>query len=206
MPVFHCVQDNVHLNRPQSGCGVWHCASRTTVMGDCDGQTILTIEGLGTVDNPHPIQQAFIDQNPGATAAHSRMLAALQIYAQKLSAQAVAQWFDVTVYLLDAKDGVVFVIADASQQISYGQWLQGERLNLIMKSGQVPKDASKYTIPGTVFPGWTFPPRPPATSFIRIMFACPVCCTVGMYVLRRRVRNSSVSTKVRSSGCPEVRR
>ena len=74
MPVFHCVQDNVHLNRPQSGCGVWHCASRTTVMGDCDGQTILTIEGLGTVDNPHPIQQAFIDQNPGATAAHSRML------------------------------------------------------------------------------------------------------------------------------------
>ena len=152
MPVFHCVQDNVHLNRPQSGCGVWHCASRTTVMGDCDGQTILTIEGLGTVDNPHPIQQAFIDQNPGATAAHSRMLAALQIYAQKLSAQAVAQWFDVTVDLLDVKDGVVFVIADSSQQISYGQWLQGEPFNLIMKSGQVPKDASKYTIPGTYVP------------------------------------------------------
>ena len=64
----------------------------------------------------------------------------------------MAQWFDVTVYLLDAKDGVVFVIADSSQQISYGQWLQGEPFNLIMKSGQVPKDASKYTIPGTYVP------------------------------------------------------
>ena len=130
-------------------------------MGDCDGQTIFTIEALGTVDNPHPIQQAFIDQNPGATAAHSRMLAALQIYAQKISAQAAAKWFDVTVDLLDVKDGVVFVIADPSQQIGYGQWLQCERFNLIMKSGQVLKDASKYTIPGTSVPRVDLPAKAP---------------------------------------------
>ena len=141
MPVFYYLQDNLQLNGPKFGCGVGQCGSCTillngqpvrsctTVMGDCDGQTILTIEGLGTVDNPHPIQQAFIakqamhcgycisgpmlygkafiDQNPDATAdqilqalgqspllcrchAHSRMLAALQIYAQKISAQVVA--------------------------------------------------------------------------------------------------------------------
>ena len=73
--------------------------------------------------------------------------------------QLAAQWFDVTADLLDVKDGVVFVIADPSQQISYGQLLQGERFNLIMNSGTVPKDPSKYTILGTSVPRVDLPAK-----------------------------------------------
>ena len=133
MPVLYFLQDNLQLNGPKFGCGVGECGCCTvllngqptrscqTATSDCDGQTIVTIEGLGTPDNPHPVQQAFIsqqamhcgycisgpmlygkafiDQNPGATSdqilqalgqsqllcrchAHSRMLAALTLYAQ----------------------------------------------------------------------------------------------------------------------------
>lgn len=133
MPVLYVLQDNLQLNGPKFGCGVGECGCCTvllngqptrscqTATSDCDGQTIVTIEGLGTPDNPHPVQQAFIsqqamhcgycisgpmlygvafiDQNPGATSdqilqalgqsqllcrchAHSRMLAALSLYAQ----------------------------------------------------------------------------------------------------------------------------
>lgn len=133
MPVLYVLQDNLQLNGPKFGCGVGECGCCTvllngqptrscqTATSDCDGQTIVTIEGLGTPDNPHPVQQAFIsqqamhcgycisgpmlygvafiDQNPGATSdqilqalgqsqllcrchAHSRMLAALTLYAQ----------------------------------------------------------------------------------------------------------------------------
>jgi len=34
-----------------------------TLTADCDGDTVTTIEGLGTPDKPGPIQQAFIDSN-----------------------------------------------------------------------------------------------------------------------------------------------
>ena len=39
---------------PQRSC--------TWPMSETAGADIMTIEGLGTPDNPHPIQQAFIDE------------------------------------------------------------------------------------------------------------------------------------------------
>jgi nicotinate dehydrogenase subunit A len=33
-----------------------------TAISDSAGHQVTTIEGLGTVDHPHPIQQAFIDE------------------------------------------------------------------------------------------------------------------------------------------------
>lgn len=36
--------------------------SCTTAISDSAGHSITTIEGLGTVENPHPIQQAFITE------------------------------------------------------------------------------------------------------------------------------------------------
>lgn len=35
----------------------------TTLTADCHDKSVLTIEGLGTPDKPHPIQQAFIENN-----------------------------------------------------------------------------------------------------------------------------------------------
>jgi nicotinate dehydrogenase subunit A len=36
--------------------------SCVTAVGPLDGSEITTLEGLGSVDNPHPLQQAFIDE------------------------------------------------------------------------------------------------------------------------------------------------
>jgi nicotinate dehydrogenase subunit A len=33
-----------------------------TPVAKLDGAEVTTLEGLGTIDNPHPIQQAFIDE------------------------------------------------------------------------------------------------------------------------------------------------
>src|SRR5450432_4572446 len=73
-PLLYILQDNLQLNGPKFGCGLGQCGSCTvllngqpirsciTSVSDGDGMQIVTIEGLGTVDNPHPIQQAFISQ------------------------------------------------------------------------------------------------------------------------------------------------
>jgi nicotinate dehydrogenase subunit A len=102
-PLLNILSDNLQLNGPKFGCGLSECGACTvlmdgqpirscsTAMSDANGHDILTIEGLGTVDNPHPLQAAFIaeqaaqcgyclsgpmlygkvfiEQNPNATAA-----------------------------------------------------------------------------------------------------------------------------------------
>src|ERR1051326_2130349 len=72
-PLLYILQENLRLNGPKFGCGLGQCGcctvlmdgqpirSCTTAISDSAGHSILTIEGLGTPDNPHPIQQAFID-------------------------------------------------------------------------------------------------------------------------------------------------
>lgn len=74
MPVLYALTNDLKLNGPKFGCGLAQCGSCTvlldgapirscvTAIADCDGHRITTIEGLGTTDNPHPIQQAFIDE------------------------------------------------------------------------------------------------------------------------------------------------
>jgi nicotinate dehydrogenase subunit A len=71
-PLLYVLQDDLQLNGPKFGCGLAQCGactvlldgqpvrSCTTPMSDASGHEITTIEGLGTTDNPHPIQSAFI--------------------------------------------------------------------------------------------------------------------------------------------------
>jgi len=72
-PLLYILQENLKLNGPKFGCGLGQCGcctvlldgqpirSCTTAISDSAGHAIITIEGLGTPDNPHPIQRAFIE-------------------------------------------------------------------------------------------------------------------------------------------------
>jgi len=71
-PLLYVLQDDLMLNGPKFGCGLAQCGSCTvlldgepvrscvTPMSKADGHSVTTIEGLGSMDNPHPIQTAFI--------------------------------------------------------------------------------------------------------------------------------------------------
>ena len=71
-PLLYILQDNLNLNGPKFGCGLGQCGACTvlvdgqpirsciTLTSAVAGHEITTIEGLGTLDNLHPLQSAFI--------------------------------------------------------------------------------------------------------------------------------------------------
>jgi nicotinate dehydrogenase subunit A len=73
-PLLYVLSDDLALNGPKFGCGLGQCGACTVIVrgrairscvtpvGTLDGADITTLEGLGTVDRPHPLQQAFIDE------------------------------------------------------------------------------------------------------------------------------------------------
>ena len=72
-PLLNVLMFDLELNGPKFGCGLAECGACTVLLDgqpvrSCTmpvsaaaGSAITTIEGLGTPENPHPIQQAFID-------------------------------------------------------------------------------------------------------------------------------------------------
>jgi nicotinate dehydrogenase subunit A len=73
-PLLYVLQDELRLNAPHFGCGMAQCGACTVLMGSqvirscvkpvgsVGRSPITTLEGLGTTEKPHPIQQAFIDE------------------------------------------------------------------------------------------------------------------------------------------------
>ena len=73
-PLLYVLTDDLALGGPKFGCGLGQCGACTVIIGgrairSCvtpvstmNGATITTLEGLGTSATPHPIQQAFIDE------------------------------------------------------------------------------------------------------------------------------------------------
>jgi nicotinate dehydrogenase subunit A len=73
-PLLYVLGDDLQLNGPKFGCGLGQCGACTvvmrgqavrscvTAMSNVSGAEITTLEGLGTLEKPHPIQQAFIDE------------------------------------------------------------------------------------------------------------------------------------------------
>ena len=73
-PLLYVLQNDLKLNGPKFGCGLAQCGacavlldgkpirSCVTPISAATGHEVTTIEGLGTVDNPHPIQTAFISE------------------------------------------------------------------------------------------------------------------------------------------------
>jgi nicotinate dehydrogenase subunit A len=73
-PLLHALSDDLGLRGPKFGCGLGQCGSCTAIVNGvatrtcvtpvsaAAGKEIVTLEGLGTPDKPHPIQKAFIDE------------------------------------------------------------------------------------------------------------------------------------------------
>ena len=73
-PLLYVLSDDLGLRGPKFGCGLGQCGSCTvlvkgqavrsciTAVETVQGVEIVTLEGLGTVDKPHPIQKAFIEE------------------------------------------------------------------------------------------------------------------------------------------------
>ena len=72
LPLLYALRSELGLNNPKFGCGLAQCGActvhvdgqptRSCVMpvGAVRGKTITTIAGLGTPDQPHPLQAAYI--------------------------------------------------------------------------------------------------------------------------------------------------
>ena len=74
-PLLYVLSEDLQLKGPKFGCGLGQCGSCTVLVGasatrSCvtpvssvrAGDRITTLEGLGTIERPHPLQQAFIDE------------------------------------------------------------------------------------------------------------------------------------------------
>ena len=73
-PLLFVLSDELGLRGPRFGCGMAQCGACTVIMRGqvvrscvmplkAVGQNeVTTLEGLGTPEKPHPIQQAFIDE------------------------------------------------------------------------------------------------------------------------------------------------
>jgi nicotinate dehydrogenase subunit A len=73
-PLLYILRNDLGLKGTRFGCGTGHCGACTVLMDgkavqSCDtplwsveGREITTIEGLGTREKPHALQQAFLDE------------------------------------------------------------------------------------------------------------------------------------------------
>jgi nicotinate dehydrogenase subunit A len=73
-PLLYILSDDLGLRGPKFGCGLGQCGACTvlvkgqavrsciTAVEAVQGLDIVTLEGLGTADKPHPIQKAFMEE------------------------------------------------------------------------------------------------------------------------------------------------
>jgi len=73
-PLLYVLSDELQLRGPKFGCGLAQCGACTVVIrgnavrscvmpvSAVNQEEVITLEGLGTAEKPHAIQQAFIDE------------------------------------------------------------------------------------------------------------------------------------------------
>ena len=76
-PLLDVLRNHLDLKGTRYGCGLEQCGSCMVLIdgqpdyscareiGSLAGHAVTTIEGLGTADNPHPLQQAFLEEQAG---------------------------------------------------------------------------------------------------------------------------------------------
>ena len=72
MPLLYALRDSLELHGPKFGCGLGQCGACTVIVDGAavrscqlpvsaaQGKEITTLEGLGSPEQPHPVQAAFI--------------------------------------------------------------------------------------------------------------------------------------------------
>ena len=72
--LLYVLRNDLGLNGPKFGCGLAQCGACTVIMdgkairscvtpvGQAAGRKIVTLEGLGSAEKPHPLQRAFIEE------------------------------------------------------------------------------------------------------------------------------------------------
>ncbi|AOB33432.1 (2Fe-2S)-binding protein [Bordetella sp. H567] len=73
-PLLYVLRDDLGLHGPKFGCGLGQCGACTvhmdgaavrsciTPVSSVNQAKIVTLEGLGTSEHPHPVQEAFIHE------------------------------------------------------------------------------------------------------------------------------------------------
>ena len=71
-PLLYLLRNDLRLNGPKFGCGLGQCGACAAIVGgkltrtcsialrDVGEDKVTTLEGLGTVEKPHPLQRSFI--------------------------------------------------------------------------------------------------------------------------------------------------
>jgi aerobic-type carbon monoxide dehydrogenase small subunit (CoxS/CutS family) len=74
MPLLYALRDDLQLNNPRFGCGLGQCGACTvhidgvavrscmTPVSAVGARKITTLAGLGTPEQPHPVQSAWIEE------------------------------------------------------------------------------------------------------------------------------------------------
>ena len=72
MPLLYALRDDLGLNNPHFGCGLAQCGACTvhldgkptrscvTPLAEVGNRKIVTLAGLGTPEQPHPLQTAYV--------------------------------------------------------------------------------------------------------------------------------------------------
>jgi len=73
-PLLYVLRNDLGLNGPKFGCGLGQCGACAAIVGgelartcsitlqDVGKEQVTTLEGLGTLQKPHPLQRSFIDE------------------------------------------------------------------------------------------------------------------------------------------------
>src|SRR5258708_25579793 len=74
-PLLYVLRNDLGLNGPKFGCGLGQCGACAAIVGgnlvktcstplrNVGNDHVTTLEGLGSVENPHPLQKAVIAEH-----------------------------------------------------------------------------------------------------------------------------------------------